>query len=192
MSRSLFAFVLFLSACGTSSSTRYGDETALETVSIGYGSTDLQMVAEKMVKSMLTRFHPKEARPAIAIRKIENRSDEHIDTKTISGKIRTALLQSGKFIFTTENSKLKEALEDVEMQEDSGLYKQKGAAKKGHWTPPTYVLRGSISNIRKRNDDVEDVYFRFEMILDEVNTATTVWSEEKELRKQKERSTFGG
>jgi len=171
-----------VTACGGGSRVRYGDSKAVETVNEGYGSTDLQMVVSKMCQSLST--HPaSEGRPYITLRAVENRSGEYIDTQAITGKIRTALLQSGRFRFTTEKRQLKEALEDVEMQQDTGLYKKEGAAKKGNWQPPQYRLWGRISAIRKSNEDVKDVFFRFEMNLDEIDSATTVWSAEKEIRK---------
>ena len=46
----LAAGMLGMSGC---SSVQYGDATAVETVNTDFGSTDLQMIAEKMVDDML-------------------------------------------------------------------------------------------------------------------------------------------
>ena len=42
--------------CGCQTDVFYGDPGAVETVTVGYGSTDLQSIAEKMVDSLIR--HP--------------------------------------------------------------------------------------------------------------------------------------
>lgn len=182
----LFASVAtVLVACG-GRQVRYGDAGKVETVNEKFGSTDLQSITKAMVDDMIKVagdegiFDIDTRKPALALRTFRNDSGENVNMRDIQDKVRTALLRSRKFKFTTENPK--DVLEELEMQEDSGLYKN--GAKKGNWTPPQYLVRGRLSAIKKENEDVKDVYFLFTMYLDNVETAESVWSIEKEIRKE--------
>ena len=48
--------IVFSMVLGCSKSVRYGDSKGIETVSIEFGSTDLQKIAEEMTRSMLAQF----------------------------------------------------------------------------------------------------------------------------------------
>src|SRR4051812_39632340 len=68
--------------------TNYGDNKAVETVTNEFGSTDLQMIAEKMVGSLLE--DPVLAnRPTMTLTSIRNKTSEYIDTKSIMNSIQT-------------------------------------------------------------------------------------------------------
>ena len=64
-----------------------------------FGSTDLQMIADKMVASLLAsnRLQPDPADPGkpplVSVTRLRNDTSEHIDTKSITDKIRTAAHQ---------------------------------------------------------------------------------------------------
>src|SRR6476619_3515490 len=77
----------------------YGDSKAVETVTNEFGSTDLQMIAEKMVGSLLE--DPILAnRPTMTLSTVRNKTSEYIDTKSIMNPIQTALVKSHKMKFT--------------------------------------------------------------------------------------------
>ena len=99
----LVAGLLSVSLVGCSKSIKYGDATEVETTTTGFGSTDLQQIAAKMVDSVLT-FPPvveitAKRRPVMFVDTIKNKTTEHIDTESITDTISTKLLRSGKFRF---------------------------------------------------------------------------------------------
>jgi len=78
--------VLALSGCESLSSpvvrfdrqVNYGDAKAVELVTNEFGSTDLQMIAEKMVGSLL-ESGAFEGRPLVTISSVKNKTSENID-----------------------------------------------------------------------------------------------------------------
>lgn len=178
--------------------TKYDDPKKQENINIDYGRTDLKKVVDSLVQQFLDSDPatwddpPAGAVPLITVGKLKNRTQEHINTRTILNKLRTALLRSKKYRFTLEDRNMKKNLADVEFQQDSGLYEQNGkSAKTGNWLPPEYRLHGEIFQKKKENDDVKDSYLYFVLSLEKINNAVTAWSVEKEIVKVSKRATVG-
>ena len=84
--------VLLVLLAGCAGKVEYGDAGAVETVTVDFGSTDLQLIAEKMVGSLLASPTLQGGEPPVLqMSRFRNKTDEHIDTKAITDKIRTAL-----------------------------------------------------------------------------------------------------
>lgn len=186
--------VILLFIAGCASKVEYGDATAVETTTTGFGSTDLQKMAEKMVDSLLT-FPPvvevtSKRRPVLFVDNIKNKTSEHIDTESITDTISTRLLRSGKFRFV-DMTKVDDVYRQLDFQTDSGLVDPKTAVKVGKQIGAEYMLYGNLSSIVKRSDDKKDVYYKFTMKLMHLETGLLEWSDEKEIRKTKGRSLFG-
>ena len=119
----------------------YGDNKAVETVSNEFGSTDLQMIAEKMVGSLLE--DPVLAnRPTMTLASVRNKTSEYIDTKSIMNTIQTALVKSRKVKFTRSNDEMQAGVDELQRQNQSGLYKAAGKAKIGNMAAAKYTLEG--------------------------------------------------
>lgn len=76
----------------------YGDAQATETLTKDFGSTDLQQIAAKMVDDMLA-FPPviemtQARRPVLFVDRIKNKTQEHIDTESITDTIQNKLINS--------------------------------------------------------------------------------------------------
>lgn len=196
--RQIALLLLTLSICACASNEpKYGDPNETETVTIGFGRTDVK----KCVKTLYAKFVkvdpkdwsiPGKERPFIAVRRVKNESDEHVDTKMVTDLLEEELLNSGNFRFTTEQKDKAMLANDVDSQQNSGAFKQnERTAKVGQWNPPEYILTGRFTSIRKKKDGVEDVYFAFILRLDSINAATTVWTGTREIAKIKEQGSFG-
>jgi uncharacterized protein (TIGR02722 family) len=189
----LIATVVLSTGCA-STTVRYGDAQALSTTSTDFGSSDLQQIAASLVDSMLT-FPPvveetSRRRPVLVIDRVKNKTMQHIDTESITDSIRARMLKSGKFRFidrTTDS----QAIDEVRYQQESGLVKKGTAMKFGQQMAPEYMLTANFSEIEQRNSDTRDVYYKFTMNLKNLTTGILEWSDEKEIRKIAERSTFG-
>jgi len=74
----LFLMLLTLPFLACSKRVQYGDPTATETLTIDFGSTDLQLIAEKMVGSLLASPVVQEVhQPVILVSHVRNKTDEH-------------------------------------------------------------------------------------------------------------------
>jgi len=190
----LVAGLLSVSLVGCSKSIKYGDAAEVETTTTGFGSTDLQQIAAKMVDSVLT-FPPvmeitAKRRPVMFVDTIKNKTTEHIDTESITDTISTKLLRSGKFRFV-DMTKVAAVKQQLDYQSDSGMVNQNAAMKMGQQVGAEYMLYGNLSSIVKRNSSRKDVYYKFTLKLMHLQSGIVEWSDEKEIRKSKEKSLFG-
>jgi len=190
----IIAGALSVSLAGCSESVKYGDAGGVDTTTTGFGSTDLQQIASKMVDSVLT-FPPivqitAKRRPVLFVDTIKHKTTEHIDTESITDTISSKLLRSGKFRFV-DMTKVAEMKKQLDYQNDSGMVNQNSATKMGQQIGAEYMLYGNLSSIVKRNSSRKDVYYKFTLKLVHLQSGIVEWSDEKEIRKTKEKSMFG-
>jgi len=177
-----------LAACSNSRPTvqgnvQYGDAKAVEQVTNEFGSTDLQTIAESMARSLAQSMAGNQPKPLVTIAEVKNKTSEYIDTRSITDSIRTQLLKSGTVRFATDIAGMQNQTDELVRQNSSGLYKNSATAKTGQMEGAQYRIEGSISSIVKRNEDVKDVYYKFSLILTNVQAGTIDWADEKEIRK---------
>ncbi len=190
----LLTLTAVLSACQTVSSptvrvdnqTSYGDAKSVETVTNEFGSTDLQMMAEKMTGSLL-ESSVLTGRPTVTISTVRNKTSEYIDTKNVVNSIQTALVKSGKVRFTRSIDEMQPGVDELQRQNQSGLYKQNSTAKVGQLKGAKYSIEGELTSIVKQTSDTKDVFYKFTLKLYDVEEGTIEWQEEKEIRKTSKR-----
>lgn len=190
----LLALTAVLSGCQTVSSptvradtqTSYGDAKSVETVTNEFGSTDLQLIAEKMTGSLL-ESPVLNGRPTITISTVRNKTSEYIDTKNVANSIQTALVKSGKVRFTRSIDEMQPGVDELQRQNQSGLYKPNSTAKIGQLKGAKYSIEGELTSIVKQTTDTKDVFYKFTLKLYDVEEGTIEWQEEKEIRKTSKR-----
>lgn len=171
--------LLMLTACG-GPNVQYGDPAEVETVTSSWGSTDLQGTAELMTQSLLdSRWISRtQAPPKIRLREVRNLTDEHIDTKGITDKIRVKLLQSGQVRFLADTANLDQVFAERDLTEAVTL---KGENKL--LTDTDYIVTGTVRSIRKVTKKQADVYYQITLELVDPQSGEIVWADEKEIRK---------
>ncbi|WP_167147086.1 penicillin-binding protein activator LpoB [Pseudomonas sp. OTU750018] len=187
------ALALLASGCASTSSpvlgggnVSYGDSKAVELVTNEFGSTDLQMIAESMTRS-LAQAGVLQGRPVVQVYDVKNKTSEYIDTREITTSIKTQLLKSGVARFASDNVDMQSQVDQLKLQNQSGLYKNSTVAKTGNMIAAQYRLEGSISSIVKRSSDYKDVFYKFSLQLVDVESGLAEWMDEKEIRKTTER-----
>lgn len=160
----------------------YGDSKAVETVTNEFGSTDLQMIAEKMVGS-LVQDPILDGRPTMTLSNVKNKTSEYIDTKSIMNTIQTTLVKSRKVKFVRSMDEMQNGTDELQRQNQSGLYKSAGKAKVGNMTAAKYTLEGEIVSIVKNNGATKDVWYKMTLKVYDVEGGSVEWQEEKEIRK---------
>ena len=178
----VLAAALILGGCAKPQ-TRYGDARGVETVTNQFGSTDLQMIAESMTRSMLqTPVIVAGNLPIVTVQDVKNKTSEYIDTRAITDSIRAELQKSGKVRFAVDAAAMQQQVEELERQQ-SDLYDKEQAAEKGRMVGAQYRMEGNITSIVKQAKDVKDVYYKFNLQLWNVRNGLLEWSDEKEIRK---------
>ncbi len=189
---SLACMAPWIAGCASSPTVTYGSPEQVETVTTGFGSTDLQMIAEKMVNSLLSNpVLSSGQRPVLYVHRVSNRTDEHIDTKSVTDKIRTTLLNSGQVRFTAVNEVNDELIRQLEYQASSGYVDPRTSSSIGRQVGADYFLFGELTSIRKSAGRVEDVYFKFTLNLVDIESGLIEWADEQEIRKQARRPLLG-
>jgi hypothetical protein len=190
---SLSALVFLVPGCATTPNVSYGNPEQVETVTTGFGSTDLQLIAEKMVNSLLeTPILSSGKRPVFYVHTVRNRTDEHIDTQSVTDKMKVTLLKSGKVRFSAVSEANDEILKQLEYQTSSGAVDPNTAKKLGKQVGADYFLYGELTSIRKSAGRVKDVYYKFTLNLVNIQTGLIDWADEKEIRKVAKKPLFGG
>ncbi|PCI50034.1 MAG: penicillin-binding protein activator LpoB [Moraxellaceae bacterium] len=182
-----------ISGC-SSTGVSYGDASAVETTTTEFGSTDLQMIAEKMVDSLLT-FPPivdvtSKRRPVMFVDTIKNKTSEHIDTESVTDTISSRILRSGKFRFV-DMTKVASIKKQLNYQNESGMVSESSKMNMGRQIGAEYMMYGNLSSIVKRDSKTKDVYYKFTMKVMHVETGIIEWSDEKEIRKSAKKKMFG-
>ena len=177
----LFA-ALLIAGCAKDT-VRYGDAKGVETVTNQFGSTDLQMIAESMTRSLLNSQVVTSAnRPVMTVQDVRNKTSEYIDTQAITDSIRTELQKSGRVRFAVDSAAMQQQVEELKRQQ-SELYDKNKAAQIGKMVGAVYRLEGNITSIVKQANDVKDVYYKFNLQLWNIDNGLMEWGDEKEIRK---------
>ncbi len=205
MKRCLVLALFFLGGC---SSVRYDDPGRAETLTIDYGSTDLQTLAGGMVESLIASPQLNylenpgkgdDKRIIMYVGSVENRTREHIDTQGITDKMQTQLLKSGKFRFVAEKAGQSEIEEQVRFQQETGRVREDMMRQFGKQLGADMILYGTLRSIDKKKGSSiesggtskEDLYYQFVLKCVNIDTAEVIWQEEEELRKTERTGIFG-
>ena len=198
-----------LAACAACSSIGYDDPGKVETLTIDFGSTDLQTLAGDMVDSLIQSpnlnyidhdYETDDPRIITLMGGVENRTSEHIDTEGITDKMRVKLLNSGKFRFVAGAQGQDEIGDQVRFQQGSGRVDPDKAREFGKQIGADVVLYGTLRSIEKdKGRTVEsgfykkdDVYYLFVLQCVNIDTGELIWADESELRKTAKTGIFGG
>lgn len=164
----------------------YGDAKAVELVTNEFGSSDLQLIAEAMVASLL-ETEILQGRPTVTIATVRNKTSEYVDTTNVMSSIRTALTKSGKVRFVANINEMQNQVDELNRQNQSGLYKTTTTAKLGKMTAAKYRFEGELTSIVKQNNSTKDVFYKFTLNLIDNEEGSLEWADEKEIRKTSKR-----
>src|SRR4051794_5559726 len=121
---------LLIAGCAKDT-VRYGDAKGVETVTNQFGSTDLQMIAESMTRSLLNSQVVTSAnRPVMTVQDVRNKTSEYIDTQAITDSIRTELQKSGRVRFAVDSAAMQQQVDELKRQQ-SELYDKNKSAQIG-------------------------------------------------------------
>ncbi len=179
----LLAALALAAGCATKEQTRYGDARAVETVTNQFGSTDLQMIAESLTRSMLQAPVIVSGNlPIVTVQEVRNKTSEYIDTRAITDSIRAELQKGGKVRFAVDATAMNQQVEELKRQQ-SEYYAKEQAAQIGNMVGAQYRMEGNITSIVKQVKDVKDVYYKVNLQLWNIRNGLLEWSDEKEIRK---------
>ncbi|MGE0615772.1 MAG: penicillin-binding protein activator LpoB [Bacteriovoracia bacterium] len=183
----------FATACGPKAFTKgeYDDPTRVELLDDRFNEADMQQMADTIVKAMVACGYIANAKtpPIVIVERVQNRTEEHIDTVSMTDKIRTALIKTNKVRFV--NKQQRETLEDEYKYNEGGNVSEVSQKKRGRQIGADYIFEGALAtNIQEVGGD-KLIYYKLTMNLTNLETSTIDCTEEREIRKKFKKQHVG-
>jgi uncharacterized protein (TIGR02722 family) len=125
----------------------------------------------------------------VIVSKVQNRTEEHIDTVSMTDKIRTALIKTGKVKFVNKEAR-GELDEEYAYNEGANVDPVK-AKKRGKQIGADYIMSGALAtNVQQVGND-KFIYYKLTMNMTNLDTSTIDCTEERELRKKYRKRSVG-
>lgn len=185
---SLCILMLVIVACGPSKKVSRISTDQTTDLSGRWNDTDAGLVAQEMVKDVLSRaWYPEfldkndKRKPVVIVGTIRNLSDEHIETGIFISDIERELINSGQVKFVA--SKI-----DREEVRDEKLDQQTNASedtykKLAEETGADYMLQGSIKTIIDKLDNNTAKFYQTDLQLIHLQSNEKVWIGTKKIKK---------
>lgn len=191
----LIAIALLLGGCG-GTKTREIDLNTDTAEDADFSSADLFRITDGMISSLQDNgfyrqyagTHGGEKPVIILARDLENKTDEHIDTRLILEKIRTSMMKENMAVFVDDKA-FDEALDQLNLQA-TDLYDDTKAARIGRFVGAKYILRGTITNLRKQEGRETINYMNVTLNIVEVETLLITWTDEVEFKRASTKSRY--
>jgi len=175
-----------VSGCGPKAFTKgeYDDPTRVELLDDKFNEADMQQMADTVIKAMVSCGYVANAPkpPVVVVERVANRTEEHIDTVSLTDKIRTSLIKSGRVRFVN-----KEERGNISSEYDyhaAGNVSAKTAKRAGNQVGADYILSGTLAtNVQEVGSD-KFIYYKLTVNLTNLETSTIDCTEERELRKK--------
>lgn len=165
----------------------YDDPRKVETLTINFSSTDLQIISQAMVDSLLQSvITNNDNKPIIVIEELKNKTAEYIDTSIITDSIRAKLSNSGLVQFGVNIDELDGQISEIDRQQNE-YYDENLSVEKGKLAGADYRLAGSLVSIDKVKKKLfktkKDKFYKLSLQLWNIKTGVMVWADEKDIRK---------
>jgi penicillin-binding protein activator len=186
--------MMVLASCAEREFTegKYDDLSQDRLLDDKFNETDMRKIADSMISSLTGSpvISEQKAAPIVLITMVKNRTEEHIDMKSMTDKIRVALIKSGRFKFT-EKEVRSEIGDEMAYQGESGYVDPSTAVQKGRQIGANYFLTGEITDRVQEVGGKKYVYYKCTFNLVNIKTALLDWSDEYEIRKFYKKKSVG-
>jgi uncharacterized protein (TIGR02722 family) len=189
-----FLAMAWLASCTQRQFTKgeYDDVSEARALDDKFNESDAALLIEEMVGSMANHpiFADAKVPPVVQVEDVRNKTSEHIDTKSITDSMRTALIKTGKVRFA--NKEDRETFEsETDRQQQSGRVRRDTQKRRDRQIGADYILTGDlISNVQQVGDR-KLVFYRLNLNLTNIETGLIEWSDEKPIRKRFRKRSVG-
>lgn len=191
----LVFFGFFLGGCmGGPQVSRVDSNTAVD-LSDKWNDTDSRLVAEEMIGDMLTfpwitRFKQRKSGeiPTVIIKRIRNKSHEHIAIDTFINDIKRAGIRSGKVEFVVGGAERTDIRDE---RKDQDIYASEDSrAEMGEEEGADFALSGTINSIVDQVGNERVTFYQVDLKLVDMTKNKEVWNGQKKIKKIMKRSSF--
>lgn len=181
----IFAALVVLSSCSRSV-TRVSPDQQID-LSGRWNDTDSKLVAEEMIKDVLTRpwisnFKlANDEKPVVIVGMIANKSAEHIQSETFIKDIEREFINSGT-VRVVQNSVFREKLREERAQQGE-FASIETQAKWGKELGADFMMFGVITSVTDAYKKEKVVNYKVNLELASIETSEKVWLGDKEIKK---------
>lgn len=181
-----------LSAC--TNTVKYGEVSKAETIQAEIGTADLQQITQRLVNRLISyptfKEVTKNKRPLLAVDKIVDQTNDHLDIDILHNTVLKQLGASGKVRFV-DSSKVEAARVVLKDELDFGALNEQTAPKVAEITDSELVLYGTVANIIRIKPNSKEVYFRVTLNLWDQTKGQLIWQDYQEQLKSQKKVVFG-
>ncbi len=154
-----------------------------------YDYSDMRNITQAVVDELLASpfLKDKEPAPIVMIAGVQNRTSRYVDTKALTDKMRTALIQSGKAQFVNEARR-------EELLREQGYQAAHSTAdtqvQVGRQLGARYMLSGSLMEMESNSPRQVRVskqqlnYYKLTIEVTDLETGLIAWTTEQEFARQ--------
>jgi penicillin-binding protein activator len=175
-----------LQACGSSAYVKgeYDKDINSENLLTDkWSETDMQKTVEDLVAKMVTNRTINEAKkiPIVMVTKLQNKTDEQIDTQSVTDMITVELSNTGKVQFVDKAAR-GDVSEEYDYQ-NSGMMSEETKKSKGGQIGADYIINGRLDKISQEDGTNKTVYYKVTLMLTNLKTNIIEWTGNKQMRK---------
>ena len=182
----ILLMVFALLACTQRSVTRVSPDQQID-LSGRWNDTDAKMVAEEMIKDVLSRpwisdfNRANNDKPVVIIGAVANKSSEHIESETFIKDIEREFINSG-MVRVVQNSVFREKLREERAQQGE-FASIETQSKWGKELGADFMMFGVITSTVDSYNKEKVVNYKTNLELTSIETTEKVWIGDKEIKK---------
>jgi len=182
----ILAMVVFFGCSQQKTVTRVDPGTTID-LSGDWNDTDSRLVAEEMIKDVLSRpwvgeFKGEKSKaPTVIVGTVRNRSSEHIATLPFIKNLERELINSGRVDFVANKEERQEVRDERQDQQDNAS--DETVKKFRQETGADFMLQGDITTIIDQAGGEKVKYYQVNLELVNIESNKKVWIGEKKIKK---------
>jgi penicillin-binding protein activator len=169
----------------------YDDVATENNLNDRWSETDMQKVVADLVSGMIQHQTIANAKrpPVVMVTKLQNKTEEHIDTQSVMDMVRVELSRGGRVSFID-----KEAREDIADEygyQNSGMVSDETKKGPGGQIGADFIVNGRLDSIVQEVGKDKSVYYKVTLNLTNLKTSQIVWTDYKQIRKKFRKRSVG-
>lgn len=181
--------LVLLSGCATTSDRTVSRVDVNQAIDLSgdWNDTDSRLVAEEMVKDVLSRpwvgefKGAKQRDPDVIVGTVKNRTSEHIQTVTFIKNLERELVNSGRVNFVANKEERQEVRDErADQQENASAESMKKFQQEAG---ADFMLRGDITTIVDQEGGNQVKYYQVNLELINLESNRKAWIGEKKIKK---------
>ena len=183
--------LLLVMGCGKEKRVTRVDPGVVTDLSGRWNDTDSKLVAETMMKEMVSRpwlekfMSAKGREPVVIVGTILNKSHEHIDVVTFVTDLEREMTNSQKIVFVASKSEREEIREE---RKEQAVYSREDTQKRpGQELGADFMMKGTIATIVDESAGTKAVYYQVDLDLIDLENNIKSWYGQKKIKKIVER-----